>query len=152
MASQLQVNKNFDITPFILDGNPKKLTLATMLQNGSTVDLEPYTIMSKIAANQTWVPLTDLVAVDGTNIPQGIYTGPTIPLSEIQAGDIENLEIILGGNISVDVNKLVLQNSLTLDDIITIQTGTNSLRTIRDYLVIIGIFTQEIVNTTEYQS
>ena len=96
-----------------------------------SVDLEPLTLLAKVAATGKYTPFINEAATDGTAIPAGIYFGPTISAADIVAGDVENIPVITAG-IKFDGGMLVIENSKTLDTVIG--AGTIHARTVRDYL------------------
>ncbi|MEJ2043707.1 MAG: DUF3383 family protein [Reinekea sp.] len=69
---------------------------------------------------------------DGTNVPWGIFWGEDIAAADLVAGDVDNQRVLRGGSDGIfvlDQDKVVLENSLDLDDYIpTVQ------KTIREYL------------------
>ena len=76
---------------------------------------------------------------DGTDFPAGIYIGDTILTADLVAGDVTNRKIwIKGAPMVLDEDKVVLENSLDLDDVITV-TG----KTIRQHLEDMGFLTRD---------
>ena len=71
---------------------------------------------------------------DGENTPAGIYTGGSITAAELVAGDVVNRPVLVGGEVTIDVEQLILENSLDLDDIVV-----ETQQTIRQMLYNIGI-------------
>jgi len=151
-----QASLSIDLTPLVLSGVPffKGGTLET---NGSrSGDLAQYTVMSyKGGAVAKWVPLTDIDALDGSNKPAAIYVGPAVTEAAIQAGDVtlQDASLLVGGmGCVIDKDKLVFENSLTLDsDIDYIDTGgsNGSLGTIEQLLRSIGIFMGDAIDASE---
>lgn len=137
--------------PFILSGVGLSRDDQVILTDaGRAIPLAPFTVMAKIAATQKWVPFTNAAATDGSAIPQGIYIGDPITAAAIVAGDIADAFILVGKDVTVDVNQVVVENSLTLDTVITV--GTTDLRTTRDHLANRGIFTEETVDISGYEN
>lgn len=117
---------------------------------GRTTDLLTNTLLAKIAATGKVVPYTDVAATDGTAIPYGIYVGEDIPFADIVAGDVEDLPIaLLGDAASFDSDLLVLENSVTLADVIG--TGV-TLTTVGDELRKIGFIPEVTVLITEQEN
>lgn len=151
-----QASLAIDLTPLIIEGVPK-FKGGTLEQDAGRSDpLETYTVLGyKGGATKKWVPLTDIDALDGSNKPAGIYVGPEITAAAIVAGDVtlQDASILVGGmGVEVDTNKLVFENSLTLDsDIDYIDTGgsNGSLGTIEQLLRVIGIFIGDVVDASE---
>jgi hypothetical protein len=91
--------------------------------------------MGKVAATGKWVPFTDETATDGSAVPQGIYMGDDIPAADIVAGDVEDVPILVHG-MKFNEDKLVIENSKTLDTIVAPSDATNTYidKTVRDIL------------------
>jgi hypothetical protein len=118
---------------------------------GRTEDLKQYTLMSQEAVSGKWVPFTDGLATDGTAIPRGIYSGEDIPYAKIVAGDVSAFIVVGGGGIATfDKDKLIIENSKTLDTVI--DAGTVNVHTVKDDLRRIGLFTQYTTDVTRYEN
>lgn len=147
----VQVSTNNSSVPFIRFGDSLYRDSETLLQDaGRTADLVCGTLMAKVAASQKWVPFTDETATDGTAIPQGIYLGADIASADIVAGDVTDLPILVGSNVLIDEDQLVIENSKTVNTVITV--GTTDLRTVMDHLAGRGIFLEETVDITEFEN
>lgn len=151
-----QASLSIDITPLVLSGVPYFKTGTLEQDAGRSDPLEVYTVLGYIGgATKKWVPLTDIDALDGSNKPAGIYVGPELTAAAIAAGDVtlQDAAIIVGGmGCVLDQNKLVFENSLTLDtDIDYIDTGgsNGSLGTIEQLLRSIGLFMGDVVDASE---
>ena len=141
MAKQVALDNSN--VPFVLTGSPLSKGAAVILQDATrTAVLAPNTLMAKVSASGKYVPYTDPAATDGTAIPRGIYVGGEIAAADLVAGDISDCPIIIGGNITIDTEQLVLENSVALTD--TIGTGVY-LATVEDYLANIGIFVESTI-------
>ena len=138
--------------PFILSGVGLSRDDQVILQDAGrgAVALVQFTLMAKVAATQKWVPFTNEAATNGTAIPQGIYLGDDIAGADIVAGDIADVFILVGKDVTVDVDQIVIENSKTLDTVITV--GTTDLRTVRDHLANRGIFTEETVDISGFEN
>ena len=68
----------------------------------------------------------------GADLPQGIYMGDDITAAALVAADVVDLPILLRGAM-FDEDKLVLENSLDLDDVVG--AGDPGAKTIRDILI-----------------
>ena len=99
---------------------------------GRVAVLAPYTLMAKVAASGKWTPFINAAAVDGTAIPQGIYTGDEILAATLVAGDVAD-RMILVYDMEFDQGMLVIENALTLATVITV--GTTDLRSVKDHLL-----------------
>jgi hypothetical protein len=157
MMVDVQTEQNLDNTPFLLSGTAIKTTTAVIAEiNPHDFPLAQFTIMAKVSATGKWKPFVDETAEDGTAIPQGIYVGADIPDdgSGPPAKILEqsNVEIVIGGNIMVAEEKLVLENSKTLDTVIVIgEVGSpQDERTVRDRLQSVGITPVPITYINEY--
>jgi hypothetical protein len=142
--SSVQTARDNANKPFVLLSSPgQRQNGQTLLTDaGRTTDLLQYTLMAKVAATQKWVPFTDETATNGAAIPQGIYVGGDIASADIVAGDVEGLSILVG-DANFDENQLVIENSKTLDTVITV--GTTDLRTVRDHLATRGLFSEDTI-------
>lgn len=136
-----------DTADFIIRSGPAlNITDAIFKQDGGrSTDLETYTLLSRMAVEQKWRVFVDEGAIDGTAIPQAIYIGPTIPAADIVAGDVSNLCILIA-DAWFDENRLIIENSKTLETVITI--GTTDLRTVRDHLRTIGLIPFETTTSS----
>ena len=148
----VQNSSNNANIPFILSGVGLSRDDQIILQDAGrgAVALEPFTLMAKVAASQKWVPFTHEAATNGTAHPQGIYIGDSIAGADIVAGDIPDVFILVGKDVTVDVDQIVIENSKTLDTVITV--GTTDLRTVRDHLATRGIFTEETVDISSFEN
>jgi hypothetical protein len=146
-----QARLDLDNTPFIFGGLAVSKQSETLLQDaGRSTDLAPLTLLAKVAASGKLVPFTNETATDGSAHPYGVYLGPAIPSADIVAGDVENLEVLVGSAVEVDLNKLVIENSKLLTTVITV--GTTDLRTVEDHLATRGIFMQDTVDISEVEN
>ena len=147
----VQVRQDNDITPFIRYGLGLTQADAVVLQDaGRTVALVFGTLMAKVVATGGWTPFIDAAATDGTAIPQGIFMGADVSAAKIVAGDVPDIPILIGGGVIVSKDKIVIENSLTLDTVITV--GTTDLRTVQDRLAARGIYAEETINITNYEN
>lgn len=144
----VQARQNIDNRPFLLSGCPLVDQNATLLQDaGRTTVLAYGTVMVKVAASQKWEPFTDETATDGTAIPLGIFVGHEVAAADLVAGDVLQQAIWVGGNITLDGEQLVIENSKTLATVITV--GTTLLVSVRDFLKWAGIHVEETIAISE---
>jgi hypothetical protein len=87
----------------------------------------PYTVMARNSDNKL-VPITSLVATDGTSIPTGLLA-QTATEAAIQAGDVTGVSLYIKTG-RIDEDSIVLENSLALDNVIVDRD-----QTIRDLLM-----------------
>jgi hypothetical protein len=82
--------------------------------------------------------ITAATTSNGENIPAGLFWGDDIAAASLAAADVTNQRILIGGDLlMLDEDKVVLENSLDLDDIVT-ATG----KSIRQHLEALGIYTR----------
>lgn len=130
-APQYRVDQ--DVTPIIrLDDALVRDNETILTDGGRVVDLEQYTVMARNAANKL-VPLTSLVATDGTSIPTGLMA-QSVSAAAIAAGDVTGVSLYVKVG-RIDEDSIILENSLTLDNVITDRD-----QTIRDLLMQMGIY------------
>jgi hypothetical protein len=147
----LQVRNNNTNIPFTVAGEGVSEHNATISQDaGRTTSLVFGTVMAKIAATGLYEPLTTVTATDGTAIPTAIYVGPDIDAADLVAGNVIDVPMLVGRSVVVDRSQVVLENSLTLDTVITI--GTYDIRTVEDHLRNTGIFMQNVVDVTAFEN
>jgi hypothetical protein len=135
--------------PFILtgDGVTKRATVAQ--DAGRTADMERNTVMAYDPTNANWVPWTDETATDGTQYPKGILLA-TLATAEIVAADVEDVPILVGKDITVDQDQLVIENSLTLATIVNIPAGFNT--SCEDLLRYTGIWMQDTIDIDDLEN
>lgn len=137
--------KNFAL---VLSGETFVRDSETLLTNGARATVLKYgTLMAQVASTKKWVPLTDVAAAaTGENTARGIYVGDDIAAATLVAGDVTNCPIIVaGGPATVDSSLLVLENSLTINSVVSddpagADNGVVNVRRIEDDLVRIGLF------------
>ena len=138
---------NLDNKPFVLSGEAKNKSKQTVVQDGGrSGDMVENTLMSHDPATSKWTSFTNEAATDGTQIPTGILAR-TLLEADIIAGDIVDVPIIVGGPITIDSAKLVIENSKTLATVVNVPTNLN--KTVEELLRLIGIFTESTVDITE---
>jgi len=138
--------------PFILDGS---LALSkggeTLLQDaGRVTDLAFGTLMAKVAASGKWVPFISEIVTTGAAIARGIYVGPAILAADIVAGDVLDIDILVGGNVKIDGEQLIIEGGKTLATVF----GAASIhaKTVEDQLTEVGIFIGTSVATTSFEN
>lgn len=129
VQTRLDVNNE----PLILkgEGQFRQVTVAT---NGSrSGDIVWGTVMAKIGSSGKWVPWTAVDATDGSQFPIGILYQADLAEADIQAGDIEDVVMLVGGPVRIDEEQITFENSLSKASVITVPTnigitGEDSLR------------------------
>lgn len=140
----MAVQSRSDLTnkPFIRHGQARMRNAQTLLTNaGRSGDLAQYTLMAQISASRKWVPFTNAAATDGSQLPRGIAFS-TATEAAIKAGDVTPFSIYSGGEFSFDENQLVIENSLTLNTVITVPTNIST--TVREFLREQGMYPVDV--------
>jgi hypothetical protein len=96
-------------------------------------------------ANGKTVPF-DATAVDGTEIPEGIYMGADIPAADLVAGDVLDNPVVYSA-MKFDEAKLVFDNGSD-----TLATILPTGRTIRAELELMGLIASPVDVTTNYEN
>lgn len=152
----VQGRLNNDNTPFILRGTGFTKNNETLLTDGGRVgDLVQYTLLARLVATGKWVPFTSEVVVEtGASVPQGIYVGDDIAEADIQAGDVEQLSVLVGGNLTYDDTKLVIENGKLLTTPIKATTAVDNVivQTVEDFLEDKGMFADSVVDIASFEN
>jgi len=99
-----------------------------------------------VAADSDYVPF----APDGVGGAQnivGIYVGQDIAEADIQAGDVTNKLVLLGGNLTVTADDVVLDDGAS-----DLDTVLPSGRTVKEELRLLGIFTEDTVAISGFEN
>lgn len=136
----VQASQNNSNKPFILnDGlGLTKDNLVLLQDAGRATALVFGTLLAKIAASGKFVPYTNEAATDGTALPAGVYIGPDIAAADIVAGDVADIQVLLGGAVVIDEDQLTIENAKTLGTVIA-AVSVNA-RTVEDVLNYKGIY------------
>lgn len=139
---------NLEQKSLIVGGMPRTLSAVTIAEDaGRTVDLVNGTVLGLDVSANKWIPLEDLSATDGTTLNIGVYVGPTVPHATIAAGDVVVDAVILGGDVLVREDMVVVEGSNTLDT----AYGAGALATtIRMQLSRNGISVQSTKTSTNF--
>ncbi|MDH4319646.1 MAG: DUF3383 domain-containing protein [Desulfobulbaceae bacterium] len=78
----------------------------------------------------------------GSELPSGIYFGDDITAAKLVAGDVTG-PILVGSGVAIDESQIVLENSLTLNSIVS-----QTMKTIRATLASVGILAKQTTTTT----
>lgn len=143
----MAVQNRTDVTnlPFILSGDSFVRSPITILQDaGRVAPLVFGTVMGRVTASGKYVP-ADAAAVDGSDVPRGIFLGDDIPAADLVAGDVVDQVLLVGSNCTVDEQLVVLEADL-LDDALT------SGDTMRDALNQIGIFPEDTIDIDSFEN
>ncbi len=112
------------------------------------VDMAFLTVMVIDAADQKLKPMTVLTDATSESVPVGLLM-QTVAAASIVAGDVDDVKLLIGSNKMIDEDKIVLENSLTLESLITVPAGGQ--RTIRTALQDIGIYPRKSQNDQQIQ-
>jgi hypothetical protein len=149
----VQNSENISNIPFILSGRGLVEEASTILQDAArTAVLSFGTVMAKVLASGKWVPFEDAAAEDGSAIPQGIYVGGEIAAADIVAGDIEDCPILVGGDVTVDTEQVIIENDLDLDTVIAAAVNSPVRKTVKDWLADKGIFIESTVDIDQHEN
>ena len=110
-------------------GTDSVVTVLSAVSGGSGTDISGASYLNGLTGTGTATAGTGGTGVD---IPQGIYMGDDILAATLVAADVVDLPILLRGAM-FDEDKLVLENSLDLDDVVG--AGDPGSKTIRDILI-----------------
>lgn len=111
------------------------ITVLTAVAGGSGTDISGATHLNGLTAVGT---VTAATGESSTAIPIGIFLGEDIAFADLVAGDVTDQAVANSGDpATFDVDKLILENSLDIDDPISV--GAAAGQTIRQYLTNIGL-------------
>lgn len=111
-------------------------------------DMVFLTVMVRDATTEKLLPMTILTSVTTESLPVGLLM-QTVAAADIVAGDVADVDLLVGGDKMIDEDMIVLENSLTLESLITVPVGAQ--RTIRTALMEIGIFPRKSKNDQQIQ-
>lgn len=151
MAVQTRLNN--DTTPFILGGQSlvKKGIIAQNV--GRTTVLKKYTVMAQLVSGGKYTPFVALNATTGASVPTAIYMGDDIAAADLVAGDIENVDLLVGGGCLVDKNQVVYDDG-TLNNasvVIAIASAFWTM-TAEKCLGLFGIYQQDTIDISEIEN
>jgi hypothetical protein len=143
VASTTQVKIESDTTgvgsSVAITAGTSDLAWAAAVAGTGGVECAENTVVVQDPATEKWYPMTNAAATDGTEIPLGILVGGSITAAALGAADVTGQTVMVGGPVTVDRAKVVLQNSLTLSTEVT-----NQNMTIESMLRTIGIFIESV--------
>ena len=123
-------------------GTDSIVTVLSAVSGGGGTDISGAGFLNGLTGTGTPTAGTGGTGVD---IPQGIYMGEEITAAALVAGDVVDAPIIIFGVI-IDEDKLVLEASLDLDDVVG--AGDPGAKTIRDILRGISIIPRSTRTTS----
>jgi hypothetical protein len=109
-------------------GSDSTITVLSAVSGGAGTDISGASYLNGLSGTGT---PTAGAGGTGTDIPQGIYMGDEVAAADLVAGDVVDAPILIFGAV-FDEDKLVLENSLDLDDVVG--AGNPGAKTIRDIL------------------
>lgn len=146
----VQNRTDYSTDQFVRSGTPLYKEAETVKTDGARVgDMAKNTVMSYDSATKKWVPFTDETAVDGTQIPKG-FLKATLSEAEIKAGDVLNVPILVGRDITVTRSMAVIENAKTLDTIINVPVNLKA--TVEELLRWTGIYVESTIDVDGYEN
>lgn len=140
-----QAKFDYDISKIFIWNN-RYISATFNNDTGAEADFAPGTVVARIASTAKIVVL-DPTAIDGSQIPIGVLKSSITALAD--AAD-KVVNFCYAGDVVED--KLILQGSDTLATVVTIGTGTENTRIIRDMLTSVGINIIESDEQTEFDN
>ena len=131
-------------------GSFSKGDLVIAQDAGRTAVLAFGTLLAKVAASGKYTPFINEAAVDGTALPVAIYLGPEISAADLVAGDIEDVVALLGGNVKIDQDRVVIEAAKTFATVIG--AATIHAKTVEDVLSDRGIFLGTAEDSTSFEN
>lgn len=146
----VQVLTNINTQSFIKEGNVRIKNGIFKQDAGRSGALVAFTLLAWDSASLKWVVFEDETAVDGTQTPKGI-SFRALTEAQIIAGDTPDFTVYYLGEPGVfDEDQLTIENSLTMDTVVTSPTGQN--QTVRQHLEDIGLIGNTVVDVTSFEN
>jgi hypothetical protein len=149
----VQTRSNNDTVPFILGGQ-SLIKKGTIVQNGARATvLKKYTVMAQLVSGGKYTPFVALNATTGASVPTAIYMGEDIAAADLVAGDIEDVDILVGGGCLVDKNQVVFDDG-TLSNASVVIAIANAFWTMtaEKCLGLFGIYQQDTIDISEIEN
>jgi hypothetical protein len=149
----VQVRQNNDTTPFILAGQ-SLIKKGTIVQNGARATvLKKYTVMAQLVSGGKYTPFVALNATTGASVPTAIYMGDDIAAADLVAGDIEDVDILVGGGCLVDKNQVVFDDgALSNASVVIAIASAFWTMTAEKCLGLFGIYQQDTIDISEIEN
>jgi len=145
----VQVRSDLDNRYFILR-NGRTMNNEIVLQDAErSGDILQYTIMAQVPATSKWVPLTNLAAVDGTEIPRGILLCEILE-ADVIAGDVLNV-VILVGDVEVRRDLLIADDGTAIEDFLA-DVVVSKTATIESALQEVGIYAKAVQSVSGFEN
>ena len=151
MAVQTRLNN--DTTPFILGGQ-SLIKKGVIAQNGArkTV-LKKYTVLAQVASTGKYTPYVSGTTATGASVPSAIYLGDDIAAADLVAGDVGDLDILVGGGCLVDKNQVVYDGgTLSNSSVVIAIANAFWTMTAEKCLGLFGIFQQDTIDISEIEN
>ena len=150
----LQARQDNITVPFIRNGSPAAVSQeGILLQDGGRSEgaILRFTVVAFNPTSKKYVPYTNASAVNGENVPAGIFLGDDVAQQATIDGDVVDF-MVLVSKAYVDENQLVFDaaGAITLDTVVTVATG--AIKTVRQLLLDIGITPQSTVDTSSFEN
>ena len=151
MAVQTRVNN--DTTPFVL-GCQSLIKKGVIAQNGArTTVLKKYTVLAQVASTGKYTPYVSGTTTTGASVPTAIYMGDDIAAADLVAGDIEDVDILVGGGCLVDKNQVVFDDgTLTNASVVIAIANAFWTLTAEKCLGLFGIYQQDTIDISEIEN
>jgi len=152
MAVQTKLNNTS--MPFILEGQSFVKTGTIVKDAARTTVLKQFTVLAKVASSRKYTPYVSATQTTGASMPLAIYLGPDIAAADLVAGDVEDLDILVGGGCTVDENQVVFDDDTLSADTVVNAAAANPymVMTARDCLGMFGIYLQDTTDISEFEN
>lgn len=151
MAVQTRLNN--DTVPFILGGQ-SLIKKGTIAQNaGRTTVLKKYTVLAQLVSGGKYTPFVALNTTTGASVPTAIYMGEDIAAADLVAGDIADVDILVGGGCLVDKNQVVYDGgTLSNSSVVIAIANAFWTMTAEKCLGLFGIYQQDTIDISEIEN
>ena len=151
MAVQTRLNN--DTVPFIMAGQ-SLVKKGTIVQNGARATvLKKYTVLAQLVSGGKYTPFVALNTTTGASVPTAIYMGEDIAAADLVAGDIADVDILVGGGCLVDKNQVVYDGG-TLSNASVVIAIANAFWTMtaEKCLGLFWIYQQDTIDISEIEN
>lgn len=124
-------------------GTQSSVSVLSAVSGGAGTDISGASYLNGLTGTGT---ATAGTGGDGSDLPSGIILN-SIPAASLVAGDVTGNLVLLGGNVTVDKEQVVLENSLALTDVVVARSAT-----IESVLLDKGISITETIDGVSYQA
>ena len=139
-----QLHVDYDVSKIFIFGN--RYDRASLLNaSGGVKSFLPGLVIARIAATNKLVPF-DGTATNGAQIPIGVLKTSVLDLADTAE---QTVNFAIAGDI---VESKIILEAGTLDSVVTIGTGTENTRTVRDMIQSLGIRLKKSTELTEFDN